>query len=115
MLTAMTTTTFYLITVYTPTFGRTVLKLSTGDSLIVTLCAALSNFVWLPIGGAISDKIGRRPLLMGVTILAIFTAYPALAWLVSVPSFEHMLLVLLWFSFFFGVYNGAMVAALRKV
>ncbi len=37
MMVAMTTTTFYLITVYTPTFGKTVLHLSTSDSLIVTL------------------------------------------------------------------------------
>ena len=36
LLVAMTTTTFYLITVYTPTFGRTVLKLSAADSLIVS-------------------------------------------------------------------------------
>ncbi|MEB0015175.1 citrate-proton symporter, partial [Glaciimonas sp. Cout2] len=36
LLVAITTTTFYLITVYTPTFGRTVLKLSTAHSHIVT-------------------------------------------------------------------------------
>ena len=38
MLVDMTTTTFYLITVYTPTFGKTVLKLSAADGLIVTIC-----------------------------------------------------------------------------
>src|SRR6202022_2535751 len=35
LLVAMTTTTFYLITVYTPTFGKAVLKLITADSLLV--------------------------------------------------------------------------------
>src|SRR5271163_3653801 len=59
LLVAFTTTTFYLITVYTPTFGRTVLKLSAADSLIVTLCVGVTNFCWLPIGGALSDRIGR--------------------------------------------------------
>jgi len=58
LLVAMTTTTFYLITVYTPTFGRAVLKLSTADSLVATLCVGVSNFIWLPIGGALSDRIG---------------------------------------------------------
>ncbi|RQS14504.1 MFS transporter [Burkholderia sp. Bp8998] len=115
LLTAMTTTTFYLITVYTPTFGKSVLKLSTSDSLMVTLLAAASNFVWLPIGGMISDRIGRKPLLLAISVLAIFTAYPALSWLADAPSFARMLIVLLWFSFFFGVYNGAMVAALTEV
>ncbi|SAK90379.1 major facilitator superfamily metabolite/H(+) symporter [Caballeronia temeraria] len=115
LLTAMTTTTFYLITVYTPTFGKSVLKLSTSDSLMVTLLVAVSNFIWLPIGGAVSDRIGRKPLLLAISVLAIFTAYPALSWLADAPSFARMLIVLLWFSFFFGMYNGAMVAALTEV
>jgi MHS family citrate/tricarballylate:H+ symporter-like MFS transporter len=111
----MTTTTFYLVTVYTPTFGRTVLHLSARDSLVVTLLVAVTNFIWLPIGGALSDRIGRRPLLLAVTILAIFTAYPAMHWLAAAPSFGRMLDVLLWFSFLFGMYNGAMVVALTEV
>ncbi|SAL82647.1 major facilitator transporter [Caballeronia terrestris] len=115
LLVAMTTTTFYLITVYTPTFGRTVLKLTTADSLVVTLCVGISNFVWLPIGGALSDRIGRRPILIAITVLAILTSYPALSWLAALPSLGRMLIVLLWFSFFFGMYNGAMVAALTEV
>lgn len=115
LLVAMTTTTFYLITVYTPTFGKSVLHLSTADSLVVTLCVGLSNFFWLPIGGALSDRTGRRPIMIAITVLAIFTAYPALSWLAASPSFGRMLIVLLWFSFFFGMYNGAMVAALTEV
>jgi MFS transporter, MHS family, citrate/tricarballylate:H+ symporter len=115
LLVAMTTTTFYLITVYTPTFGKTVLKLSSADSLIVTFCVGISNFCWLPIGGALSDRIGRRPILLAITTLAIFTTYPALSWLTAAPDFQRMLIVLLYFSFFFGVYNGAMIAALTEV
>ena len=115
MMVAMTTTTFYLITVYTPTFGRAVLHLSTSDALVVTLLVGVSNFIWLPIGGAISDRIGRRPLLLFISALAIVTAYPALEWLAHAPSFLRMLTVLLYFSFFFGAYNGAMVPALTEV
>jgi MFS transporter, MHS family, citrate/tricarballylate:H+ symporter len=115
LLVALTTATFYLITVYTPTFGKTVLKLTSADSLIVTFCVAITNFIWLPIGGAISDRIGRRPLLLAITILAILTAYPALSWLASAPSFERLLLTLLLFSSYFGLYNGAMVVGLTEV
>jgi len=115
MLVAMTTTTFYLITVYTPTFGKTVLKLSTADALIVTLCVGISNFIWLPIGGALSDRIGRRPILLTITVLALFSSWPALSWLAAAPSFGRMLLVLQLLSFFFGMYNGAMVVALTEV
>jgi MHS family citrate/tricarballylate:H+ symporter-like MFS transporter len=48
LLVAMTTTTFYLITVYTPAFGKTVSKLSSADSLVVPLCVGISNFCLLP-------------------------------------------------------------------
>jgi MHS family citrate/tricarballylate:H+ symporter-like MFS transporter len=115
LLVALTTAMFYLITVYTPTFGRTVLKLSAADALIVTFCVAISNFLWLPIGGALSDRVGRKPLLLTITILVILTSYPALSWLAGAPSFERLLLVLLLFSFYFGIYNGAMVVALTEV
>ena len=114
MLTAMTTVTFYFITVYTPTFGKSVLKLSATDSLLVTLFVAVTNFLWLPVGGAISDRIGRKPVLVVISTLAVLTTYPTLSWLVAAPSFGKMLLVDLWFSMFFGVYNGAMVAALSE-
>ncbi|MQR01880.1 MFS transporter [Glaciimonas soli] len=115
MLVAMTTVSFYLITVYTPTFGKSVLKLSTVDALVVTFCVGISNFIWLPIMGALSDRIGRRPLLIVFTVLTILTAYPALSWLVAAPSFDRMLMVELWLSFLYASYNGAMVVALTEV
>jgi MHS family citrate/tricarballylate:H+ symporter-like MFS transporter len=115
LLVVLTTVTFYLITVYTPTFGKSVLKLTAADSLLVTLCVAVTNFIWLPVGGAISDRIGRKPVLLTIAILAFLTAYPALEWLVASPTFSKMLAVELLFSFYFGVYNGAMVAALSEL
>lgn len=115
MLVAMTTVSFYLITVYTPTFGKNVLKLSTEDSLVVTFCIGISNFFWLPVMGALSDRVGRKPLLIGFTLLTIISAYPAMRWLVEAPSFGRMLEVELWLSFLYGSYNGAMVVALTEV
>ena len=111
----MTTVSFYLITVYTPTFGRSVLKLSESDALLATVAIAASNFVWLPISGALSDRIGRKPILIVFTVLALLTAYPALAWLVSAPSFGRLVAVELWLSFLYACYNGAMVVALTEI
>jgi MHS family citrate/tricarballylate:H+ symporter-like MFS transporter len=115
LLVVMTTVSFYLITVYTPTFGKDVLHLAAADSLIVTFCVGVSNLIWLPVSGALSDRIGRRPILVAITILTLLTAYPALAWLVAAPSFARMLGVELWLSFLYGSYNGAMVVTLTEV
>ena len=115
LLSTTTTVTFYLITAYMPTYGSSVLHLSSRQSMVVTLCVGLSNFVWLPVMGSLSDRIGRRPLLMTFASLALLTAYPALAWLVGQPSFPRLLAVALWFSMIFGSYNGAMVVFLTEI
>jgi MHS family citrate/tricarballylate:H+ symporter-like MFS transporter len=62
-----------------------------------------------------SDRVGRKPVLVLFTILMIATAYPALSWLVSSPSFARLLIVELWLSFIYGSYNEAMVVALTEI
>jgi MFS family permease len=115
MMVTMTTVSFYMITAYTPTFGSTVLKLASIDSLMVTLCVGVSNLIWLPVMGALSDRVGRRPLLIACTLLMLASAYPAMRWLVDSPSFSKLLTVELWFSFVYGSYNGAMVVFLTEI
>ncbi|WP_168394423.1 MFS transporter [Erwinia amylovora] len=116
MLMVVTTTVmFYMITAYTPTFGKTVLMISDKQSFLVTLCVGISNLFWLPVMGSLSDRIGRRPLLLLFTVLMIATAWPVLNWLVGSPSLTHLLLAELWLSFLYGSYNGAMVVYLAEV
>jgi MFS family permease len=115
MLTTMTTVSFYTITTYTPSFGTAVLHLRSADTLIVTLCVGITNLFWLPVMGALSDKIGRVPILITFTVLTLLSAYPALLWLTSSPSFSRLLIVELWLSFLYGSFNGAMVVFLTEI
>jgi MFS family permease len=116
MMAATTTTVaFYLITAYTPTFGTEVLKLSSADAFAVTVCIGVSNLVWLPVMGALSDRIGRRPLLLACTTLMIASAYPAMRWLTAAPSFHRLLTVELWLALLYASYNGAMVVFLTEI
>ena len=115
MLTTTTTVTFYLITAYMPTYGSSVLHLTTRSSMLVTLLVGVSNFCWLPVMGALSDRIGRRPLLLLFSTIALLTPYPILTWLVSAPSFGRLLAAALWLSMIFGSYNGAMVVFLTEI
>jgi MFS transporter, MHS family, citrate/tricarballylate:H+ symporter len=115
MLTAMTTVTFYFVTVYTPTFGKNVLKLSGQDALLVTLLVGLTTFRWTLVGVSFSAGLGRKPVLLAIAGLSFVTAYPALLWLTAAPSFGKLLAVEMMFSLYFGVYSGAMLAALVEV
>ena len=112
---ATTTTLFYFTTIYTPTFGTQALKLGATDVLLITVCVGLSNLIWLPVGGSLSDRFGRYPLLTLVPVLAMLTAYPLLAWLVDGPSFGKLLAVELVLSAYFGLYNGSMIPHLAEI
>jgi MHS family citrate/tricarballylate:H+ symporter-like MFS transporter len=115
MIAILATTTFYFVTVYTPTFGKHVLKLPSSDVLLVTLLVAATNFVWNPVGGAVSDRLGRKPVLLTIAGLSVVTAYPALHWLVSNPSIGKMVTVEMVFSFYFGTYSGTMLGCLAEI
>ncbi len=115
LMTTLTTVTFYMSTVYTPAFGTKVLHLPPLPVFAVTAAVGVSNFFWLPVMGALSDRIGRKRVLLPVASLMLAFAAPAMLWLVQAPSFGRLLVVELFFSFVFGAYNGALVAFLTEV
>ena len=115
LMSTMTTVCFYMVTAYTPTFGTTVLHLAATGNLVVTLCVGGLNFVLLPISGGLSDRVGRRPVLLACTAVALVTAYPALSWLVDAPSFARLLAVSLWLAAIYATYNGAMAVFLTEI
>jgi MFS transporter, MHS family, citrate/tricarballylate:H+ symporter len=110
----MTTVSFYMITAYTPTFGK-LLHLPERANLLITALVGASNLIWLPLMGSLSDKIGRLPILIGCTVLAILTAYPAMLWLADAPSVAKLLIVELWLSALYASYNSAMVVHLTEI
>jgi MHS family citrate/tricarballylate:H+ symporter-like MFS transporter len=65
--------------------------------------------------GALSDRIGRWPVMAACSAMVTLTAYPALSWLIANPSFANMVLVELWLSFLYGSYNGATIVALTEI
>ena len=101
--------------IHTPTFGTVVLSLDAKSNMIVILCVGLTNFTLLPLMGGLSDRIGRRPLLIACSLLSAVTAYPALSWLVAEPSFTRLLLVELWLAVVYAGYNGAMIVYLTEI
>jgi MFS family permease len=114
-LTVMTTTSFYLITAYTPTYARQALHMGPSEVFLVTLLVGLSNLAWLPVGGVLTDRFGARPLMLLVTMATLLTAYPAMVWLVDAPNFSKLLAVLLLYSVYFGLYNGALIPLLAEI
>lgn len=111
----MTTVFFYMITAYTPTYGNSVLGFTAVQAMLVPLLVGLTNFILLPIMGALSDRVGRRPQLIAFSALALVTGYAALSWMVAEPSFARLICVELWLAFVYAGYNGAMIVHLTEM
>ena len=112
----MTTTTFYyFITVYTPTYAKNILHFSNIQGFGVTALVAINNLFWLLVSGYIGDKISRKPVLIFATILGLFTAYPVLYLLTQHTTLSMLIFSELWLSFIYGVYNGTVTIALAEI
>jgi MFS family permease len=111
----MTTVSFYLATVYAPTYGTSVLHLAPTSVYVATIGVGILNLAVLPLFGAFSDRIGRRPILFACALAALLSGYPALNWAVAAPSFSRLVAIELWMAFLYSSYNGAMAVYLTEV
>lgn len=68
---------FYFLVGYFVTYLQTTADLSRGQSLIATCTALLAFAILLPIGGRISDRLGRRTMLRIGSIGMLIVAWPA--------------------------------------
>jgi len=114
LLTILNTTMFYFVNTYTALYGS-LLKLDPFGNFTVALCVGTASFILLPTFGALSDRIGRWPLLVAAPVLVLLTAYPAMSWLVSAPSFGRLLIVEFWLAILYAMYAGTLVPFVVEV
>ena len=114
-LVALTTVSFYFVTVYTPTFGRSVLHLPLLAGFGVTLAVGVTNLLVLPLSGHISDRIGRIPVLLTAGLGLLLLPYPLLRFVTAHPDVPRLLAAELVLACLYAAYNGAMVAHLTEI
>jgi MFS family permease len=112
MMITLTAVMFYLITAYMPTYGKQVLGLKPVDGYIVTICLGFANLMWMPIAGALADRIGHTKILISASLAIALLSYPCMAWLVSAPSFERLLMVEMFLGSIYGAWQGVLISAL---
>jgi MFS family permease len=64
---------------YMTTYALTTLRMPAGVSIAATLVLGLCIFVFSLVGGWLSDRIGRKPLLIFPRVIGMLAAYPAFA------------------------------------
>ena len=70
---------FYLVFTYMSTYFPTYLGFSTTSAFVSTTLAGLVAMALIPPLGALSDRVGRKPLLVSASVLFVVLAYPLFA------------------------------------
>ena len=73
------TSAFYTYTTYMQKFLKLSVKLTDAQTTYVTAGSLLFAIILQPLYGALSDRIGRKPLLIGFGVMGVIGTYPLLS------------------------------------
>lgn len=108
------TVSFYVVLVNMPTFAHKSLGLPLDQVLLVQMLAVGLMTVVIPFSGALSDRIGRRPVLMAFTLGFFLMVYPLHLWVAAAPSVERLLVMQLALCSMIGGFYGPAPTALAE-
>lgn len=109
------TVSIYITFTYLTTFSTVTLKLPLRDTFLVQMASAAFMIVLMPLWGAWSDRVGRRPLMIGSLIGYLLVLYPAYSWLTSEPSIARLLIAQLSICVFVSVYFGVFSTVIAEL
>ena len=106
---------FYVLLSYMPTYTQKYVKISASAALWSNTIGLVVLTLCIPIMGAISDKWGRKPLLLICCVAYIILPYPIFSFLVSGASFTQLVLVQILFAILISMFSGAGPAAIAEM
>ena len=92
--------TFYVLTVFVLSYGESYLKVSRSTMLAGVILSSFIGLFATPAFGALSDRVGRRPVYLGGALFTMLFAFPFF-WLVNTRS-----PLLIWLAIVLGVNLG---------
>jgi MFS transporter, MHS family, proline/betaine transporter len=105
----------YVLFVYMPTFAVRQLRLPFSQALIATTLASAVLFLCSPVFAAISDRYGRKPLLVvGASAFAVLT-YPAFVLITREPSLLKLAAVQSGFAVAMAAYAGPAISVYAEL
>ena len=105
---------FYVILLYMPTFARTQLHLPLEDAFLAQSVSLVFMIALIPLFGALSDHIGRRPIMISSLVLFLGLVYPLFYWVHENPTFGNLMLMQIVLCSVLGAFFGPMSTALSE-
>jgi len=103
---------------YMTTFAQDTLHMSAGPAFAVAMVSNLAGLVASLYGGWLSDRIGRRPVMIWPTLIRLLITYPVFLWIVQARSPLALLAGIgalsLVGSISFGAFYVALIESLPK-
>jgi MHS family proline/betaine transporter-like MFS transporter len=109
------TVVFYIFLSYMPTFTQKFLKLDRIDALWSNTIGILVLVVAIPAFGRLSDRIGRKPLLLASCVAFILLPYPLFSRLLDGASFGSAIAMQILFGLCIALYSGPGPAAISEI
>jgi MFS family permease len=100
------TISFYVILLYMPTFASTQLRVTLGEAFTAQAVGLACMIVITPLFGALSDHIGRKPIMITALALYLVLLYPLFLWVDMNPSFWNLMIMQIVFCILLGAFIG---------
>ena len=105
---------FYVILLYMPTFATTQLHLPLTEALVAQSIGLGCLATLVPLFGALSDRVGRKPILIAAFLPYLGLAYPLFAWVHAHPSLTNLLIMQGVLCSLLGAFFGPFAAVLAE-
>ncbi|WP_342515021.1 MFS transporter [Sporosarcina sp. FSL K6-1522] len=104
---------FYTILSYMPTYLTQELGFGVMKGILITLVSLGTYVLVLPFVGMLADRIGRKPVLIGASIMFVLFTYPAF-WLLSIGG-PYAILALVMLGFVLAGNDGVLATFLTEM
>jgi MFS transporter, MHS family, proline/betaine transporter len=108
------TISYYVILLYMPTFARVQLHLPLDQAFFAQAVSLACTVVLTPIFGHVSDRIGRKPIVIGAMVLYLVLTYPLFVWLNANPSLTSLMIVQIALCSIVGIFFGPISTVLAE-
>ena len=81
---------FYVVLIYMPTYAKTQLNIPLKEAFTAQVAGLVCLTALIPLFGVLSDRIGRRIVLMVAALLYLVLTYPLMDWLLAEPSLMRL-------------------------